>query len=97
MVRPPACLAGGNAAVIWKAPLLTVLNLGKRNFRSSFAEPIPGTCSDNDLLKGSDHLIRPLSRTGRGALLGTFGVYAANFSWKKSRIAAHERLSVFSL
>jgi hypothetical protein len=30
-------------------------------------------------------------------VLGAIGVYAPNFSWKKSRIAAHERLSVFSL
>lgn len=37
------------------------------------------------------------SGEGEGPCRVQLARYAPNFSWKKSRIAAHERLSVFSL
>ena len=36
-------------------------------------------------------------RRRKRSFAGRYGLYAPNFSWKKSPIAAHERLSVFSL
>jgi hypothetical protein len=80
------------------APRRAFAILGQEELPSIVGRTHTGrTCCDNDLLKSSDPSSCPLPHTGRGSLLGAIGVYAPNFSWKKLRIAAHERLSVFSL
>ena len=50
------------------------------------------------VLEGGPLLVGTLARArGEGPGRVQLAFYAPNFSWKKSRIAAHERLSVFSL
>jgi transposase len=61
------------------------------------AEAVIPSLSSRKLLIPHDAVAYKLRNAGEGPCRVQLELYAPNFSWKKSRIAAQQRLSVFSL